>query len=211
MDEALKQYTALMVGNLGLFECKHALWAVQYSSNLPTLMQKWLSKLNLTYCLIYLDDMIAFSKTEEKYLWCLCIVFKCFREHNLMIKPSKCKFFQIENNYLAHHVSKVGIQPSKENLNAVAEFALPQTYTKIWAFLALVEHYWWFMKGFTCLRQLLHEHLSWEGASKKNEWVMLTRHMQVTFEPLKKPCLEAPVPALLTSISHYSRQLTWAG
>ena len=52
-------------------------------------------------------------------------------EHNLKHKLSKCKFFCNEINYLAHHVTKKGFHPSKENLKAVAEFALPQTYTKI--------------------------------------------------------------------------------
>ena len=59
-----------------------------------------------------------------------------------------CEFFCIEINYLAHNVSKEGIQPSKENLKAVAEFTPPQTYTEIQAFLGLVCHYWQFIKGF---------------------------------------------------------------
>ena len=94
------------------------------------LMQNCLGELNLTYCLIYLDDMIVFSKTEEEHLKCLCIVFECYQEHNLKLKPCKCEFFYNEINYLAHHVSKEGIQPSKENLKAVTEFTLPQTYNK---------------------------------------------------------------------------------
>ena len=60
-----------------------------------------------------------------------CCVFKCFEVHNLKLKLSKCEFFHSEINYLAHHVSKEGIQPSKENLKAVAELTPPQTYTKI--------------------------------------------------------------------------------
>ena len=41
----------------------------------------------------------------------------------------------------------------------------------------------------------LHEHLSGEGAGKKNGWVLLTSDMQAAFEMLKKVCLEAPVLA----------------
>ena len=89
-----------------------------------SLMQNCLRELNLTYCLIYLNDMIVFSKMEE-HLQHLCIVFDHFREHNRRLKPTKLKFFQNEINYLAHHVSKEGVQPSKENLEAVAEFAPP--------------------------------------------------------------------------------------
>ena len=158
-------------------------------------MQNFLVKLNLIYCLIYLENVIVFSKTEEEHLWCLHVVFKCFWEYNLKLRPSKCEFFHNGINYLAHHVSKEGVWPSKENLKAVAEFALPQTYIKFQAFLGLVGHYWQFIKGFACMAQPLHEHLSGEGANKKNEWVTLTSNMQVVFEVLKKACLEALVLA----------------
>ena len=50
------------------------------------------NKLNLTYALIYLDDVIVFSWTEEEHLCQLQAVFKCCREHRLKLKPSKCHF-----------------------------------------------------------------------------------------------------------------------
>ena len=101
-------------------------------------MQKYLGELNLTYCLLYWDDMIVFLKMEEEHLQHLHVMFDCFWEHNLNLKPTKCEFFQNEINCLAHQVSKEGMRPSKENMKAVAEFAPPQTYTEIQAFLGLV-------------------------------------------------------------------------
>ena len=82
------------------------------------------------YCLIYLNNVIVFSKTEEEHLQHLHVVLECFWEHDLRFKPSNCGFFHNEINYLAHHVSKEGVLPSK-NLKAVAEFTLPQTYKEI--------------------------------------------------------------------------------
>ena len=158
-------------------------------------MQNCLGELNLMYCLIYFDDVIVFSKTKEEHLQCLCIVFKHFWEQNLKLKLSKCEFFHNEINYLAHHISREGIWSSKENLKAVAEFDQPQTYTEIWAFLGLLGHYWWFIKGFAHVAHPLHEYLSREGIGKKNEWVRLTSDVQAAFEMLKKACLEAPVLA----------------
>ena len=75
-------------------------------------------------------------------------VFDCLREHNLKLKPSKCSLFQEEINYLAHQVSKKGVQPSNINVKAITEYALPQTYTEIRAFLGLMGHYIQFIKGF---------------------------------------------------------------
>ena len=157
------------------------------------LMQNCLGELNLTYCLIYLGDMIILSKTEEEHLHCLCVVFEQLREHNLKLKSTKCNFSKNEINYLAHHISKEGIWPSKESLKAVAESVFPWTYMEIWAFLCLVGHYQWFIKGFSCIVQPLHEHLSGKSASKKRECVTLTEDTLSAFKMLKKACLEAPV------------------
>ena len=141
MDEASKQCTTFTVGNIGLFESECMLFGLcNTPATFQRLMQNCLGELNLTYCLIYLNDMIVFSKTEEEDLHCLWIVFKCFREHNLKLKPTKCEFFKNEIIYLAHHISNEGVQPSKENLKAVARFAPSQTYTKIQVFLGLVGH-----------------------------------------------------------------------
>ena len=135
----------------------------------------------------------------------LCLTH--FWEHNMILKPTKCKFFQDEINYLAHHVSKEGMHPSKENPKAVAEFVLPQTvqtYTKIWAFLGLVGHYRQFIKGFACVAQPLHEHLFGEGAHKKSKQVTLMTEDKDTFETLTTACLKAPCWCLLlTSTSHF--------
>ena len=132
MDEALKQYNAFTVGNLGFFKCEHMpFWLCNALAMFQRLMQNCLGELNLTYCLICLDDVIVFSKMEEEHLQDLHVVFNCFWEHNLKLKPTKCKFFLDKINYLAHHISKEGMLPSKENLKAVPEFALPLTYMEI--------------------------------------------------------------------------------
>ena len=69
MDEESKQYTAFMVGSLGFFECKCMPFSL---CNAPTtfqrLMQNCLGELNLMYCLIYLDDVITYSKDEDSHL-----------------------------------------------------------------------------------------------------------------------------------------------
>ena len=126
MNKAFKQYTAFTMGNLGFFESEHMPFRLcNAPATFQGLMQNWPGKLNMTYCLIYLEDIIVFLKTEEEYLHHPGTVFECLREHNLRPKPTKCEFFKSEINYLAHHVSKDGIQPSKVNLKVVAEFASP--------------------------------------------------------------------------------------
>ena len=151
MDELSKQYTAFIVGNLGFFECDHMpLGLCKMPTTFQRLMQNCPGELNLTYCLIYFDDIIIFLQMAEKHLHCLCIIFDQFREHNLKLKPSKCDFFRNKVTYLAHQVLKDGVCPSKSNLEAITECAPPWSYTEMHAFLGLVGHYRRFIKGFAC-------------------------------------------------------------
>ena len=176
MKQVSKQYTTFTVGKLGFFECN---WMPFGLCNTPAtfqwLMQNCMSELNLIYCLIYLDDLIVFLWMVEEHLHWLHIVFDWLREYNLKLKPLKCSLFKEEINYLAHQISKWGVQPSNTNLKAIAKCALPQTYTEIRAFLGLMGHYRQFIKGFAWIAQLLNEHLAGEGASRKSEWVSLSK------------------------------------
>ena len=137
-------------------------------------------------------------------------MFECFREHNLKLKLTKCEFFKSKINYLAHHVSKEGIWPSKGNLKAVMEFAPSWTYTEIPPFLGLVEHYRQFIKGFAHIAQPLHEHPSGEGASKRmSKWCSWKMHWvssRLSRKPASRPlCWILPI---LTN--HSSLKLTQA-
>ena len=76
MDEESKQYTAFTLGSMGLYECESMPFGL--CNTLPTfqrLMQNCLGELNLTYCLIYLDDVIVFSEMPEEHLQRMCVVF----------------------------------------------------------------------------------------------------------------------------------------
>ena len=115
-------------------------------------MQNCLGELNLTYCLIYLDDVIVFSDTSEEHLRRMRVVFDHLHEHGLKLKPSKCEVFKSEINYLAHHVSQKGVLPSKKNLESIAQCPPPDMYTKVMSFVGLVGHYRHFIKGFAITR-----------------------------------------------------------
>ena len=123
-------------------------------------------------------------------------MFNWLREYNLKLKPSKCGLFKDKINYLAHQVSKQGVQPSDTNLKAIAEYASLQTYIEIRAFLGLVGHYRQFIKGFAWIAQPLNDHLAGEGASRKSEQVSLSEEVLEVFQALKQACMNSPVLAL---------------
>ena len=152
-----------MVGNLGFYEFTRMPFGL---CNTPVtfqcLMQNTLGELNLTYCVIYLDDVIVFGCSEEEHLECLCMVFERFHEFNLKLKPLKCSFFQSKLVYLAHHVSQRGILPRQENVWAIQEFPMPETYMQVRAFCGLAGHYRRFIKGFANIVHPLYDVLGKE-------------------------------------------------
>ena len=163
MAPGSQQYTAFTVGHLGFYEFTRMPFGLcNAPATFQCLMQNTLGELNLTYCVIYLDDVIVFGHTEEEHLERLCVVFKRFREFNLKLKPSKCSFFQLEIVYLAHHVSWRDILPSRENMRAVQEFLMPKTYMQVHTFCGLAGHYSRFIKGFANIARPLYDVLGKE-------------------------------------------------
>ena len=196
MSKESKQYTAFTLGSMGLYECESMPFGLcNAPPTFQRLMLNCLGELNLTYCLIYLDDVIVFSHTEEEHLHRMRVIFDRLREHGLKLKPSKCEVFKTEINYLAHHVSKKGVQPSKKNLESIAECPPPDTYTKVKSFVGLVGHYRRFIKGFARTAAPLYDLTSGENKDKKSERVDLPPEALEAFERLKAACLQAPILA----------------
>ena len=194
MDEESKQYTAFMLGSMGLYKCESMPFGLcNAPTTFPRLMLNCLGELNLTYCLIYLDDVIIFSWTEEEHLERMYVVFDCLRKHGLKLKPSKCDVFKTEINYLAHHVSKKGVLLSKKNLEAIAECPPPDTYTKVRSFVSLVGHYRCFIKGFANIATALYDLTSGKNKDKKSEHLNLPPEAREAFDHLKAACLQAPI------------------
>ena len=196
MDEESKQYTAFTLGSMGLYECESMPFGLcNAPPTFQRLMQNCLGKLNLTYCLIYLDDVIVFSEMPEEHLQRMHVVFDRLGEHSLKLKPSKCDVFKSEINYLAHHVSQKGVLPSKKNLESIAQCLPPDTYTKVKSFVGLVGHYRCFIKGFAKIAAPLYDLTSGDNKDKKSEHIDLSPEALEAFDRLKAACLQAPILA----------------
>ena len=72
-----QQYTAFTMRNLGFYKFSCMPFGLcNAPATFQHLMQNTLGELNLTYCIIYLDDIIVFGHMEEEHLECLCIMFE---------------------------------------------------------------------------------------------------------------------------------------
>ena len=196
MAEESKQFRAFTLGSMGLFECDRMPFSLcNAPATFQRLMQNCLGELNLTYCLIYLDDVIVYSKTPEEHLQRIRVIFDHLWEHGLKLKPTKCDLFRTELIYLAHHVSKDGVKPSKKNVASIIACSPPKTYTDIRSFTGVVGHYRHFIKGFVHIAAPLYDLISRVNKDKKSESVELSPKALEAFNILKEKCVNAPMLA----------------
>ena len=194
MAKDSQQYTAFTVGSMGVYEFLRMPYGLcNAPATFQRLMQNCLGELNLTYALIYLDDVIVFSRTKEEHLHHLRVVFSQFLEHRLKLKPSKCHFLQEEITFLGHEISADGMRPGMVNLKAIAEMAPPKTYTEIQHFTGMTGFFRWFIKGYSKIAKPLNDLLEGETSKLKNEELELTPEALQAFEDLKKKCMTALV------------------
>ena len=83
------------------------------------LMETCLGHLNLHWCIIYLDDIVIFSKDLASHLERLEAVFWKQEEAGLKLKPSKCQLFQWQIAYLGHVISTQGIAMDEGKIEAI--------------------------------------------------------------------------------------------
>ena len=127
MAEDSQLYTAFTVSSIGIYEFLRMPFGLcNAPATFQCLMQNCLGDLNLTYTLIYLDDIVIFLDTEKEHIKQLAAVFEWFREYGLKLKLSKCHFFCKEINYLSHHVSTEGMKPGMDNVEGIAKMAPPR-------------------------------------------------------------------------------------
>ena len=123
-------------GPLGFWECERMPFGLTNApATFQRLMESCLGELNLSWCIIYLDDIIVFSQTPEEHLVRLQAVFDKLKAAGLKLKPSKCELFKKQINYLGHVVHQEGVATDPDKIKAVAEWPRPTTVTEVRSFL----------------------------------------------------------------------------
>ena len=99
--------------------------------------------------IVFIDDILAYSKNEEEHAEHLVVVLGLLREHQLYAKLSKCNFFQTEIHYLGHVVSKEGIEMDPKKIRVIMEWAAPRNVDEIRSFIGLAGYYKRFIRNFS--------------------------------------------------------------
>ena len=196
MDESSIPYTAFTVGPLGFYECtKMPFGLTNAPATFQRLMESCLGDLHLNWCIIYLDDVIIFSRDIQTHLDRLRGVFMKMREAGLKLKPTKCDLFKDRITYLGHVVSKDGIETDQAKIEAICKWPVPETVTEVRSFLGFTNYYRKFIFGYAQLAKPLNLLISGENSSKKRSKVQWTPEAQESFDALKETCSKTPVLA----------------
>ena len=154
MEENSIPYTAFTVGPPRLYECVCMPFGL---TNAPAtfqhLMESCLGDYHLKYCIIYLDDIIIFSKTPEEHIARFRKVFQKLDEAGLHLKPNKC---EDRLEYLGHVVSSKGIETNPKKIAAIVNWHWPKNITQIRNFLGFCNYYRKFIKGYAQVARPLY-------------------------------------------------------
>ena len=142
MDEESKPLIAFTVGLLGFYECKRMPFRLTNApATFQRLMETCLGDLNLHWCIIYLDDIVIFSKDLANHLERLEAVFWKLEEAGLKLKPFKCELFLWQHAYLGHMISAQEVATDEGKIEAIKHWPTPTNVTEIQSFLGFMGYY----------------------------------------------------------------------
>jgi len=153
------------------------------SATFQWLMNQVLRKYLEKFVLVYLDDIIIYSKTFEEYKEYVRLIFEVLRAASLMMKPKKCKFTQKELQFLGHIISAEGIRTDPDKIAKMVTLAPSTNLKELRSRLGLFSYYRQYIKGFSDITRLMYELIREEnGKAVPFEW---TAARQKTFKIIK--------------------------
>jgi len=144
-----------------------------------------------SFVIVFIDDILVYSRTEDDHVRHLRIVLQRLREEKLYAKFSKCEFWLNSVAFLGHVVSKEGIRVDPAKIEAVRGWTRPTSPTEIRSFVGLAGYYRRFVQGFSTITAPLTR-LTRQGVGF--QW---SDECEESFQKLKTLLTSAPVLTLL--------------
>ena len=119
------------------------------------------------FVMVFVDDILIYSQSEEEHEDHLRIVLQALREHQLYAEFSKCEFWLTKVRFLGHVVSVSGVSMDLGKVDAVMSWERPKSVFEIRSFLGLARYYKRFIEDFSQLAAPMTR-LNWKEV--KLEW-----------------------------------------
>ena len=124
----------------GLFNFKRLAMGMRNSAqSFQRMVQAVIGDMEGIFC--YLDDLLIYSKTEDKHKEILEELFKKLEAANLTLALSKCEFGKSSLEYLGYQVSSEGLVPVRKKIEALQQFPPPAKQKDLLAFLGALNYY----------------------------------------------------------------------
>ncbi len=180
----------------GLFEWTRMLFGL---CNVPATFQRLLGvvlgDLAFDVLLVYLDDVIIFSRDFESHCERLEFVFNRLRQHGLKLKPSKCFLLRPEVKFLGHQISAEGIKVNDEKVKALNTWPVPRNVRKVRQVLGFMSYYRRFVPRFAQIAKPLHALVSGGKKSKTPVTFTWSQECQTALDELKECLMSPPILA----------------
>ena len=129
--------------------------------------------------MVYIDDIVIYSKNLEEHISHLETVFSKLAEYGLQVKPEKCKFAMSEIKLLGFALDQNGIRANPEKTAAISNMPPPKTVKQVRSFLGMAGYYRQCIPSYTKLAQPLTE------LTKKRQRFRWSEQCQTAFDSLK--------------------------
>ena len=139
------------------------------------------------YVLVFLDDILIYSRTREEHLRHIREVLSRLRSEKLFGRLKKCDFFRTEVEYLGFDMGAEGIKPSLSKVRAILDWPTPENVTDVRSFLGLCSFYRRFIRWFSELAAPMTD------LTKKDRAFVWDDGAEKSFNQLKTAMVTAPV------------------